>query len=512
MLSILKSFGLVGISGYPLGIEVDINNGLPSYEIVGLGDTAVKESRERVRSAIKNSGLNYPMERITVNLAPAGKKKEGAMYDLAIAAGILSASGQLDSGKISSFALFGELSLDGSIREVNGILPLLICARECGCKDIILPRGNAVEASYIQGLNIYALKSLSEFVQFINGSLPVEKIQNSVWDSSCVSFTGGFDFSFVKGQAAAKRALEIAAGGGHNLLMIGPPGAGKTMLSKCISGILPPMTFEEALETTKIHSIAGELDKSSGIVSHRPFRSPHHTATTPSLIGGGSNSRPGEVSLAHNGVLYLDELPEYPRHVLETLRQPLEDGNITVSRAAQSVSYPSKFMLIASMNPCPCGNFGSDKNPCICTNSQIYKYLGRISGPLLDRIDLHIEVDNVKYSELTGGGESENSLAVAKRVAAARERQQMRYSGSGIYCNSHMQPMDIKQYCRLDEKGEELLKAAFKNLKLSARGYNRILKVARTIADIEGSENISSAHIAEAVQYRALDRKYRVGI
>jgi magnesium chelatase family protein len=303
--------------------------------------------------------------------------------------------------------------------------------------------------------------------------------------------------------------LEIAAGGGHNLLMIGPPGAGKTMLSKCIPGILPPMTFGEALETTKIHSIAGELDRNHGIVSVRPFRSPHHTATTPALVGGGKNSKPGEVSLAHNGVLYLDELPEYPRSLLETLRQPLEDGSITVSRAAQSVSYPAKFMLIASMNPCPCGNYGSEKNPCRCTQGQIYKYLGKISGPLLDRIDLHIEVESVKYADLKDNANCENSRRVKERVTEARRRQQERFKGSGIYCNSHMQPAHIKKYCRLDDKGEELLKAAFASLKLSARGYNRILKVARTIADIERSDDILPVHIAEAVQYRALDRKYR---
>lgn len=509
MLSILNSFGLIGLNGYPLDIEVDINSGLPSYDIVGMGDIAVKESRERVRSAIKNSGLLYPMERITVNLAPADKKKEGAVYDLAIAAGIIAASGQIATSKLSGFTLFGELSLDGSVREVNGILPMLICARQYGRKNIIIPYGNSKEASYIEGLNIYPVKSLSQFVQFIKGEIQIEKVNTNSWNTEGQNAKKGFDFADVKGQAAAKRALEIAASGGHNLLMIGPPGAGKTMLSKCIPGILPPMSFEEALETTKIHSIAGELDRNEGIVSARPFRCPHHTATAPSLIGGGKNSRPGEVSLAHNGVLYLDELPEYSRHILETLRQPLEDGNITVARAAQSVNYPAKFMLVASMNPCPCGNYGSEKNECRCTYSQINKYLSRLSGPLLDRIDLHIEVGNIEYSDINDKSACESSADVKIRVANARSIQQKRFSQDGIYSNSHMLPAHIKKYCALDKQGEELLKAAFENLKLSARGYNRVLKVARTIADMQCCPNILTEHIAEAIQYRTLDRKYR---
>jgi magnesium chelatase family protein len=509
MLAIVKSFGLSGINGYPLDIETDINLGLPYYEIVGMGDTAVKESRERVRSAIKNSGFSYPMERITVNLAPADKKKEGAATDVAIAVGILYASDQIKCSNIKDYVFFGELSLDGNLRAIRGLLPLLISCREHGCKNIIIPEGNSAEASFIADLDIYAVKSLSQLVKFLKGELSIEKLKGASYMLQ-TGFCGysGFDFSYVKGQKTAKRALEIAAGGGHNVLMIGPPGAGKTMLSKCMPSILPPMTFEEALETTKIHSVAGELDYGRGIVNTRPFRTPHHTASMPSLVGGGRFSRPGEISLAHNGVLFLDELPEYPRHILETLRQPLEDGCITIARAAQTVEYPAKFMLIASMNPCPCGNYGSKKNECRCSLNQIRKYFSRLSGPLLDRIDIHIEVDSVEFEDMKSG-DGEKSEEIKKRVEAARKIQQERFSGHKIYSNSQMQTEQIKEFCTLDKKCENLLKAAFESLKMSARGYNRILKVARTIADIEGAENINSDHIAEAVQYRSLDRKFR---
>ncbi|MGI6701471.1 MAG: YifB family Mg chelatase-like AAA ATPase [Christensenellales bacterium] len=509
MLSKILSYALYGLNGYKIDIEVDINAGIPSCDIVGLPDAGVKESRERVRSAIKNSGFEYPLKKIVVNLAPADRKKEGPLFDLAIAIGILAASGQLKSYEYKKFAILGELSLDGSIRHISGLLPILIAGLQDNVTKFIVPEENAAEASYIEGIEVYTANNLKQAVRIILGDGEFKPLAHRKYE--CINYEkalADFDFSEVKGQQVAKRALEIAVSGGHNILMIGPPGAGKTMLARCLPSIMPRMTFEEAIEVTKIHSIAGALDKSEGILSVRPFRSPHHTATTPSLTGGGSNSRPGEISLAHNGVLFLDEMPEYSRKTLETLRQPLEDGKITVARAAQTVEYPARFILIASMNPCPCGNYGSKKQECKCTSSQIHNYISRLSGPLLDRIDLHIEADSVTFNELRAQSAEENSATVRKRVERAREIQYQRFNDTPIYCNAQMSPSMIKKYCQIDIESEKLLENAFHKLSLSARATTRILKVARTIADIEGEKYIGVNHIAEAVRYRTLDRKY----
>ena len=502
MLAKVKTYGLTGLDGYILDVEVDINLGLPAYEIVGLADTAVKESKERVRSAIKNSGFRYPIERITINLAPADTKKEGVLYDLPISIGILAASEQLNYKNLKDYVILGELSLDGNLRTANGIMPILISARRHGFKNFIIPKENSKEASYIEDVNVYALDSLEEAVKFLKNEINIEPVEKSDFQQILQMSENSSDFSSIKGQETAKRAIEIAVAGGHNIIMIGPPGSGKSMLSKCIPTIMPKMTFEEALEVTKIHSIAGELNKEDGIVTKRPFRMPHHTATTPALTGGGRNSKPGEISLAHNGVLFLDELPEYTRHTLETLRQPLEEGYVTVARALKTVCYPSNFMLVASMNPCPCGNLGSKKYECKCSYSQIKKYLDKLSNPLLDRIDLQIEVDGVSFEDLSGKDMAESSRSIKDRIEKARYMQQKRFLGSGIYCNAQMNANQIEEFCNISSESYEMLKNAFDKLKLSARGYNRILKVARTIADLENLENISDDNIFEALQYR----------
>lgn len=507
-LAVVTSAAVVGVDAIPVAVEIDLTFGLPGFQVVGLPDGAIKESRDRVRSALRNSGFDLYQHKITVNLAPADVRKEGSAYDLPIALAMLCAQGVLEPDLLSDTICIGELGLDGAIRAVAGALSVAILARDAKAKRVIVPMANWAEAAVVSGVEVVAVDNLLQLVNCLRGDDALAPQQRTAQTTLGLPDGYGPDLAEVRGQEHVKRALEVAAAGGHNMLLIGPPGSGKTMLARRLASILPDPTFEESLETTKVYSVAGLLPEGTSLMRQRPFRSPHHSISDAGLVGGGTYPRPGEVSLSHNGVLFLDELPEFKKHVLEVMRQPLEDGHVTISRAAQRITYPANFMLVASMNPCPCGYYGDPAHTCMCTPGIIQRYQGRLSGPLLDRIDIHVEVPAIRYRELSEDRRGEASEGIRARVEAARGKQAARYARRrGIYANAQMTPKDIERHCKLDATGHTLMERVVDKLGMSARATTRILKVARTIADLEGAEKLDTAHLSEAIQYRTLDRQ-----